>query len=193
MELSQRERVPAYYYQHPQTRAILTLNETLSAQAAAAVEDLQRQFWIDTATWSLPLWEEQVGSQGSQSKPMEERREAVLRKLLATGQTTVQMIRELAETITGLEAEVVEDWGAYQVSLRFYGGQGQLILLDLSRLTALIEESKPAHLRFLGVTLIWADLEPLLWEGLEAQHLSWDELEHRCTMLHNRTEGGEPT
>ena len=86
MELSQRERVPAYYYQHPQTRAILTLNETLSAQAAAAVEDLQRQFWIDTATWSLPLW-----------------------------------------------------------------------------------------------------------EGLEAQHLSWDELEHRCTMLHNRTEGGEPT
>ena len=52
-----RERVPDRYCRHPQTAAILEALEKQSSISAAQIDHLLKQFFVETATWSLYLWE----------------------------------------------------------------------------------------------------------------------------------------
>ena len=64
------------------------------------------QFFVETATWGLDLWEQQVGIETDRGLSHESRRAEIKQKLVASGQTTVEMVRQLAEAITGYEARV---------------------------------------------------------------------------------------
>lgn len=59
--LPKREQVPAYHYISEQSRALIDMLEGASLEAKAALEDVMAQFFVDTATWGLALWEQQVG------------------------------------------------------------------------------------------------------------------------------------
>lgn len=59
--MENREKVPARYRKNAQTAALLDTLGLSSQQMADLVEDVKKQFFIETATWSLPLWEYQVG------------------------------------------------------------------------------------------------------------------------------------
>ncbi len=59
--LSMRERVPDYHYASEQSKALIETLEDASLEAKAALEDVMAQFFINTATWGLALWEQQVG------------------------------------------------------------------------------------------------------------------------------------
>ena len=81
--------------------------------------------------------------------------------------------------MTGFEAEVTENFGAYTFSLRFYGDEDKFIQIDTQRLRQAVELVKPAHLEFIIEPITWADIEAaeLTWAGLEAQFPSWAALE----------------
>lgn len=128
--LSMRERVPDYHYASEQSKALIETLEDASLEAKAALEDVMAQFFINTATWGLALWEQQVGIETDNSLSLESRRSAILQKLVASGNTTAEMIRGLAETITGYEAKVeVND--DYSFSLSFWGEQTKLAAIDV--------------------------------------------------------------
>lgn len=113
--------------------------------------------------------------------PLETRRSAVLQKLVASGNTTAEMIRGLAETITGYEAKVeVND--DYSFSLSFWGEKNQLADIDVEELKTIVEQIKPAHLRFVITGITWADLESvnMTWGYFDENPTTWAQLE---TML----------
>lgn len=176
--LPKREQVPAYHYISEQSRALIDMLEDASLEAKAALEDVMAQFFVDTATWGLALWEQQVGIESDNALPLATRRAAIRQKLVASGNTTSEMIRGLAETLTGYEAKVeVND--NYSFSLSFWGEKNQLAAIDVAELKAVVEQIKPAHLRFVISGITWADLESvnMTWKYFEDNPTTWAQLE----------------
>lgn len=176
--LPKRERVPDYHYVSEQSKALIDMLEDASLEAKAALEDVMAQFFVDTATWGIALWEQQVGIESDDTLPLTTRRSAVRQKLVASGNTTSEMVRQLAETITGYEAKVeVND--DYSFSLSFWGETNRLADIDVAELETIVEQIKPAHLRFVITGITWSDLEDLelTWQYFEDNPTTWAQLE----------------
>ena len=173
-----RERVPAYYFRHPETRALLEVLAGASLEARRAFEDVKAQFFVDTATWALPLWENQAGIQPDPSLSEEIRRAALKRKMVANGNTTAEMVRDLAMTITGYRARVILN-GDYSFSLEFLGEKTTLADIDVEEVRAIVERIKPAHLRFIISGLTWENVEGigLIWQWFADNPTTWAEFE----------------
>ena len=179
--LPPRQRVPVRYYRHPQTAAILEALEDESDLSAGQVNDLLDQFFVETATWSLYLWEEQYGITVDESKPLADRRAAVRDKMTAAGNTTAEMVRQLAMAMTGYEARVVVNSADYSFSLEFLGESNTLADIDVSQVRNMVEQIKPAHLRFIISGLTWADVESVLltWQWFEDNPTTWEQFESK--------------
>ena len=176
-----RERIPDRYYRQPQTTAILEALEKQSAISAAQATDLLDQFFIETATWSLQLWESKYGIQLDPSKTLAERRAAVRDKMTAAGNTTAEMIRQLAMTLTGYEARVVVNSSDYSFSLEFLGEANTLADIDMRQVRRMVEQIKPAHLQFMISGLTWDDTEStdLTWQWFDDNPVTWAEFESK--------------
>ena len=110
-------------------------------------KDVLNQFFIYTATWSLPIWERIFGlSVGDKTSNIEERRENLISKLRSYGTTTKEMIARVAKTFTNGEIEVVEDNSNYAFKILFTSIVG--IPKNIENFKAVIEVIKPAHLNF---------------------------------------------
>ena len=96
---------PVIIWPAPQSRALIETLTDASLDAKAALEDVMDQFFVETATWGLDLWEQQVGIETDHSLSQADRRAAIKQSLVASGNTTAEMVRQLAEAITGYEAE----------------------------------------------------------------------------------------
>ena len=178
--LPKRERVPDYHYACQQSKAIIETLADASLEAKAALADVIDQFFVDTATWGLALWEQQVGIGTDISLSIAARRAAVKQKLVASGNTTAEMVRQLAEAITGYGARVIVN-DDYSFSLEFLGETNTLADIDVSEIRSVVEQIKPAHLRFIISGLTWADVEgvELTWQWFEDNPTTWAEFESK--------------
>lgn len=176
-----RDRIPDRYYVHPQTAAILDALEKQSAVSAAQAADLLEQFFIETATWSLQLWESKYGIQVDPSKTLAERRTAVRDKMTAAGNTTAEMVRQLAIALTSYEARVVVHSADYSFSLEFLGEENTLADIDVSQIRKMVEQIKPAHLQFIISGLTWNDIESvgLTWQWFDDTPTTWAAFENK--------------
>ena len=178
--LPRRELVPAYYLAHEQSRAIIETLADASLEAKTALADVMDQFFVDTATWGLALWEWQVGLQTDTSLSVDARRAAIRQKLVASGNTTAEMVRGLAESITGYEARVIVN-SDYSFSLEFLGERNELADIDVEEVRSVVEQIKPAHLRFVISGITWADVESvdLTWQYFEDNPTTWGGFESK--------------
>ena len=179
-ELTEREMVPGYHLACAQSRALIETLADASLAAKAALYDVMDQFFVETATWGLDLWEQQVGIETDRGLSHESRRGAIKQKLVASGQTTSEMVRQLAETNTGYEARVHINQD-YSFSLEFLGEKTELADIDVEELRSVVEQIKPAHLRFIITGITWNDLESmgLTWQWFEDNQITWAGLESK--------------
>lgn len=178
--LPKRECVPDYHYACEQSKAIIETLADASLEAKAALADVMDQFFVETATWGLSLWEYQVGIEPDTSLPPATRRAAIKQKLVASGNTTAEMVRQLAESITGYEARVIVN-DDYSFSLEFLGETNTLADIDVEEIRTIVEQIKPAHLRFVISGITWADVESveLTWQWFEDHPTTWAEFESK--------------
>jgi Uncharacterized protein conserved in bacteria (DUF2313). len=140
------------------------------------LEDLQKQFYIDTATWGLDLWEEEYGITTNLNYSYEQRREVVKAKKRGQGTTTKQMIKNVAEAFSGGEVDVIENTGPYIFTIQFVGVKG--IPRNMQAFINMLEDIKPAHLgyEFKYTYTVWNFLKEkkLTWNNSKAK--TWDQL-----------------
>lgn len=174
----QREQVPVRYRQNAQTAALLDTLGLTADELAVLVEDVKAQFFVDTATWALPLWEAQVGISAKPGTSDDARRAAIRTHLVASGSTNEEMVSGIATAMTGYAAEVQTN-NDYSFTLRFRGATTELVQLDRSSLADAIELIKPAHLRFIISGLTWYALESvgMTWQQIEDAEYTWDQFE----------------
>lgn len=109
--------------------------------------EVLKQFFIYTATWSLPIWERIFGlTVGDTTSNLKERRENIISKLRSYGTTTKEMIARVAKAFTNGEIEVIEDNLNYSFTIKFTSIVG--IPDNLENFKKVVATIKPAHLNF---------------------------------------------
>lgn len=107
------------------------------------IEDILKQFFIDTATWGLEGWEKEFQIPSDKSKPIEQRRAVVKSKKRGIGKVNVLLIKNIAESYDGGTVEVVNEAGIYRLTLIFIDTIG--IPPNIEDLQKAIDEIKPSH------------------------------------------------
>lgn len=109
--------------------------------------EILKQFFIYTATWSLPIWERIFGlTVGDTMSNIKERRENIISKLRSYGTTTKEMMARVAKAFTNGEIEVIEDNPNYSFTIKFTSIVG--IPQNLDNFKNTINIIKPAHLNY---------------------------------------------
>lgn len=141
------QHMPKYY------RDILEIEELQNAidlqldELDIMSNEVLKQFFIYTATWSLPIWERIFGlTVGDTTSNLKERRENIISKLRSYGTTTKDMIARVAKAFTNGEIEVIEDNPNYSFTIKFTSIVG--IPDNLENFKKVVATIKPAHLNF---------------------------------------------
>lgn len=173
------ERLPQRLRDSPETEAVSSAMSEVSQALLDIARDFYKQFYVPTATWSLPEFERLYGVDAPAGATVEERRTAIITKMCAAGTANAALVESMAKAITGYDCKVTENFSEYTFSLRFYGDKAGFISIDAAVLKNAVAVVAPAHLEFIIEPITWHDLETagLTWAMLEEQFDSWMELE----------------
>lgn len=109
--------------------------------------DILNQFFIYTATWSLPIWERIFGlTVGDTNSNIQERRENLISKLRSYGTTTKEMIIRVGNAFTNGGVQIIEHNSKYSFEVVFTNVIG--VPKNMEDFIQTIEIIKPAHLNY---------------------------------------------
>lgn len=144
------------------------------------LQDVLSQFYVETATWGLALWENMLNIRTITNKPIEERRSNIIAKLRGVGTVNVALIKNLAESYVYGTVNVLEDNANYTFTVKFVDVLG--IPTNLDDVKAAIEEIKPAHLNveYEFTYTTWGEVRSITWGQVKIS--TWDELKTRMVI-----------
>jgi len=139
------------------------------------LEDLQKQFFVRTATWGLDIWEEMLGLQKVELTE-EEQRQRIFNKLLSNTIATKYFVEKYLKNVTGKDIEVYEDFDNYSLLIPNWEDG---IPSNVLSIVYLLREVIPAHLRIIFEyrTWNWIDSRNWTWDYFEGLGLTWSKFE----------------
>ena len=167
--------LPLYYSR--ETGLVKTIEDASALEIARILyllEDLKKQYFIDTATWGLDWFARDLGIPIDTSKPFIYRREIIKARLRGRGTVTKQLIINTAKAFSGGDVEVIEYPAESRFVVRFVGVLG--VPPNLAGLIEEIDNIKPAHLlyEFEYTYTVWESLKAITWN--ESKNNTWDEI-----------------
>lgn len=167
--------LPQDYMRSPAMVELQKAIEWTGSEMEVDIDDLGNQLFLGKATWGLSLWEKMFDVKTDLSKSYEFRRVAVRAKMMGTGTTTVELIKNVAESFLGGEVDIVEQNENYKfliVMVSIYG-----VPPNVEDLKRALEKIKPAHLEFEIIYLkhSWRDVKAHTWGWAQAK--TWNEIE----------------
>lgn len=112
-----------------------------------SVDDLVAQYWTDTVTWGIPIWENLLGIKTDENKNINDRRATIEARWKSDGKSDLNLIQAICNT-----------WKNGEVSVAFVNGQIKLtfnsiigVPVDLQGLLNAVDDVKPAHLAVIYV------------------------------------------
>jgi hypothetical protein len=172
--------VPKFIQQVQAYKAVIDAQGAEFDTLRTNIEDILKQFYVETATeWGLDLWEQMLDLKSYAGKPLDQRRSRIISKLRGMGTVTISLIKNVAESYVNGTVEVAENTSEYGFTIKFIDTRG--VPPNLDDLKNAIEEIKPAHLavEYKFRYLIWDELDNIntTWDSLDAHLYSWDQLE----------------
>lgn len=167
--------MPDYYQPSQVIRAAFKTVTAELRRLEFDADTARDSMFLDSVVENITRWETDLGITPDHSKPYDFRREKVKAKLRALGTTTKEMIKTVAAAFSNGEVEVIEDNTNYQFTVKFTGVKG--IPENMTDLSAILEEIKPAHLAFeysytynawdFLLTKTWGDVASLTWAEMQ--------------------------
>lgn len=136
--------MPEYYRNSPEVIAFQAALDGYAEAIGEARDSVLAQLNVDTATWGLDLWEQELGIISNSSDPPEYRRSRIKGKLRGVGTATVDTVKNIAESYANGEVEIIERPSEYCFDVKFVGNIG--VPPNMDDFTAALEDIKPAHL-----------------------------------------------
>lgn len=106
-------------------------------------KDLENQVVPQTATWSLPYWEERFDLPINPEAPLEKRRMDVLMRMWQRAPMNPYKLETMLSGLTGLSASVLENTGKNHFTVVLEGYTG---VEPFHQAVDVLEQVKPAHL-----------------------------------------------
>lgn len=132
-----------------------------------AIDNLIREFFIDTATFSLDTWAKFAGIEDNPLLDLDVRRSNIKAALKAKEVTTVEVIKSIAESYSNGTCEIIEDYANYKFTVKFTGTVGVPSRIDEIR--KIIDKVKPAHLAY------DFEFKYRTWNDIKAYGKTWNE------------------
>ena len=163
--------LPWYERESEVFKEILRAEEIEFDKLELDLEDINKQFFVDTATWGLAIYEKELGLPIRPNKSLEERRSIIKAKWRGMGKVDYLMIKAIVEAFTSNLVTVEFDG---RIKIVFTNKEK----IRLSReMNNAINEVKPAHL---GYDYIIKYIEELL---LNIKTYSFDVPYKICNMF----------
>lgn len=108
--------------------------------------DILNQFFPQTATWALDIWENRLGIITNTLLPIEIRRRNVLRKLTTRTPVTPSRMKSIIEAVSGVEVDIEQNIAPYTFRILLISQGSENI--DVWQVNQTIKNTKPAHLSF---------------------------------------------
>lgn len=105
-------------------------------------DELYDQVHVNTATWSLSMWEKEYGITSIEEQTIEQRRERIL-QMQKKSAMNPSKLEKLIESITGVDTDVIENTNKNTFLVRL---KGQIDNLDYVK--EQINLVKPAHILY---------------------------------------------
>lgn len=119
--------------------------EVMSAPLSLAqdtVDDLKNQAFPETATWTLPYWEQSYGIATNEALSIEERRIRIIRKRNFRKPMNPARIELLLEEISGREVKLVENVAPSTFRIEILNGESKL---DIAEIIEALSDAKQSQ------------------------------------------------
>lgn len=103
--------------------------------------DIDHQFFLDTATWGLDIFEKELNLEHVSAKPESERRSVISAKWRGAGKLTLELIKQTVNAFINGEVDVVFT-GIIEINFSSQIGRPP----NMNDVYRAIEDIKPAHL-----------------------------------------------
>lgn len=114
-------------------------------EARILVESLRDQCFIERCTWGMRYWEQRYGITPDETKPLEERRQAVIQKRGKAQAMTPATLEQILEALTEREVAVSEDNSNYRFTVSIGEGTSHV---DYEAVIKKVNTVKPSHLEY---------------------------------------------
>ena len=157
-------KLPKYYRTSTMMQIILNADEAALGAAKDAVDAVDAQCLIATATFGVP------GSEDS----LDRRRERVLAKKRGGGSGTIAHLKNVISSFSNGEVEIRENYAKYTIEIEFVGVKGIPPYMD--DVKNAIDEIIPAHIAYtIKITYrTWAEVAEKTWA--EVAEKTWAEI-----------------
>lgn len=135
--------LPPYERESKVFQEIMKAEEIEFEKIHTDIKDLEKQFFIDTATWGLAIYEKELKLPIRPNKSLEERRSIIKAKMRGMGKVDAEMIKAIVEAFTKSSVEVTFDG-----RIKIIFSNQDTIILNMNDMFEAIEEIKPAHLDY---------------------------------------------
>lgn len=136
--------LPIYYKNSKMFEEITRVESHEFDKLDLKIEDLSKQFLVDTATWGLKTYEKELGLPIGPDKDLDIRRAIIKAKMMSFGKVDHLMIKAIVEAFTSSTVTIEFD-GRIKV---VFSGDGNTLISDSAVFKA-VDEVKPAHLPWL--------------------------------------------
>jgi hypothetical protein len=107
---------------------------------------VRQEAFVQTCTWSLPIWEWLYGIEPDDALPIDYRRGRILSKKLQVPPINPARIEQILSALTGVPVEIIENEGPY--TFRVVVDESTMPVENLKQMFRLLREIKPSHLSF---------------------------------------------
>lgn len=165
--------MPLYYRDSGIVNALLSVEGKEFDILRENIDDVKNQFFIDTATWGLELWEKEYGLPVNTEFTDQQRRSRLKGKIRGVGKSDATLIKTLAEAYSNGEVDVSFEDGT--IGVKFVGIRGIPDILEV--LKGQINDIVPAHLEVVYIFsyLTWKEFD--LLSASVQESMTWDQLE----------------
>lgn len=169
--------VPQFIYELPEMEAIYYVEGLELGLLKWQIEDVLKQFNVDTATWGLRIYEDKYGIQYNPSMSYESRREVIKAAIRGKGVADTYRIKIVAESFSGGECNVIRHDREKYFTIQFVGIKG--IPTNMQALINEIKKIKPSHMgfdfKYTYTSWDYLDNKDLSYNSAES--IKWDDIE----------------
>ena len=158
-----RDSLPQFVREMREMALLLNVDQVEIDRMEAYIEELIRQFWIASATYSIADWEKEFGIEKNSTLTLGQRKAQVLAKLNTRTTATVKMIENLVMKVLGHErVEIVENYQDYSFSVVV---RSDYVLENMMMARSAVHNARPAHLGYEFINKIARDSLMQLYAG----------------------------
>lgn len=131
-----------------------------------AINNLIREFFIDTAVHSLDIWSKFAGIEDDPLLELDIRRSNIKAALKSKETTTIEVIKSIAESYSNGTCEVIEDYANYKFTVKFISVIG--VPKKINEIKKIIDKVKPAHIDY------DFEFKYRTWDDIKAYNKTWN-------------------